>query len=49
MFAALDANSDGSITHAEFLRGLRRHPRFAERLGGILALESYFFIHHFAL
>ena len=33
IFAALDINEDGSITHAEFVRGLRRDQGIAKKLG----------------
>ena len=33
IFAALDKNGDGSITQAEMIRGLKRHPWAASKLG----------------
>jgi len=33
IFAALDHNGDGSISQAEFIRGLKQHPWAASKLG----------------
>jgi hypothetical protein len=33
IFSTLDKNGDGSITHAEFITGLKKHSWVAEKLG----------------
>jgi len=33
IFDTLDVNHDGSITHAEFIKGLRKYPEIGKRLG----------------
>jgi hypothetical protein len=33
VFVTLDTNNDGSITHAEFILGLKKNPWVAELLG----------------
>ena len=33
IFKTLDINKDGSITHAEFIRGLKKHKTIARKLG----------------
>ena len=33
IFKTLDANGDGEVSHVEFLKGLKKHPTIAEKLG----------------
>jgi Ca2+-binding EF-hand superfamily protein len=33
IFAALDINCDGKISHAEFIKGLKANPVVAKKLG----------------
>ena len=40
IFSALDKNSDGRITHAEFITGLNRHPWIAEKLGMLVSIHQ---------
>jgi Ca2+-binding EF-hand superfamily protein len=47
IFDVLDINRDGSITHAEFLRGLKKNDWIAKKLGNIVCSFRRFFIFKF--
>ncbi len=42
IFKTLDINGDGSITHAEFIRGLKKHKTIARKLGIFFGFPNLF-------